>query len=132
MLPYILFSTVVYWTIGELYTAMEKFVKLVSLCILGFVSDAGKFFYFMLMVVLTALAGNGVTYTVGAAVTVYAVGSLLVALIFTFMMVSCLCIITWNYVSVNNSIYVYVRQLTLHSMLSLSTVCLHDVLVSVL
>jgi ATP-binding cassette subfamily G (WHITE) protein 2 len=68
MLPYMLFSAIVYWMIG-------------------FVSNAGKFFYFMVMVVLTALAGNGISYTVGAGVTVYATGSLFVALIYTFMMV---------------------------------------------
>jgi 4-hydroxybenzoate polyprenyltransferase len=44
----------------------------------------------MVMVVLTALAGNGISYTVGAGVTVYATGSLFVALIYTFMMVRCL------------------------------------------
>jgi hypothetical protein len=71
MLPYMLFSAIVYWMIG-------------------FVSNAGKFFYFMVMVVLTALAGNGISYTVGAGVTVYATGSLFVALIYTFMMVRCL------------------------------------------
>eukprot|EP00118_Oscarella_pearsei_P017736 m.178411 g.178411 ORF g.178411 m.178411 type:complete len:412 (+) comp39173_c0_seq32:997-2232(+) len=68
ILPYVLFASVTYW-------------------MMGFRADAGRFFYYTAIVLLTAIAGNGVAYAVGAGIRVFALGTLLCALAYTIMMV---------------------------------------------
>lgn len=59
----------------------------ISYWMIGFQSDAGKFFFYTLALVFTSLAGSGVAFAMSATTGVFALANLGIALVYVIMMV---------------------------------------------